>query len=66
MNETLQIHGWKTYLAGAAAILAGAVAVVNGNYHDGIAGVIAGLALIGIRGAVAKLIQTVADITNSK
>lgn len=55
-------HGWKTYLAAAAAILAGAVALVNGHYAEGLGGIVAGLALIGVRGAVAKVIETLQQL----
>ncbi|OLE52670.1 MAG: hypothetical protein AUG51_17005 [Acidobacteria bacterium 13_1_20CM_3_53_8] len=57
MNENP--HGWKTYLAAAAAITAGAVAIANGDYVHGGQGIIGGLALIGIRGGLARLIQAV-------
>ena len=50
-------HGWKTYLAAGAAISAGALAIVNGDYAHGAQGVIGGLALIGIRGGIAKIVE---------
>lgn len=56
-NE-ISTQGWKTYLAAVAAIIGGLAAIlVNGQYEVGFAGIIAGLALIGIRGSVAKVIE---------
>lgn len=54
--EKTNTHGWKTYLAALAAMTAGAVALVNGDVVHGLQGVIGGFALIGLRGAAAKLI----------
>lgn len=57
MNE--KPHGWKTYLAGGASIIWGAKMIfVDGQINEGLALVIAGFALFGIRGAFAKLIKT--------
>jgi hypothetical protein len=55
----MSAHGWKTYFAAGVSIVTGAVAVANGDYAHGAQGVIAGLALIGIRGGIAKIIQAV-------
>ncbi|MGB8510870.1 MAG: hypothetical protein WCD76_21030 [Pyrinomonadaceae bacterium] len=52
-------QGWKTYLAAAAAITAGAVAIANGDVAHGLQGVIGGFALIGVRGGIAKVIEAV-------
>lgn len=57
----MNAHGWKTYLAGASAILAGVVAGINGDWHTGFTGIIGGLALVGVRGAFAKVIQAISD-----
>jgi len=65
----MSVHGWKTYLAAAAAILTGAVAITQGQVQVGISGIIAGMALIGVRGAAAKIItalQEVASLLNNK
>lgn len=59
----LSSHGWKTYLAGAAAIIGGVSAILVANqYEAGFAGITAGLALIGLRGSVAKIIQLLQGI----
>lgn len=51
-------HGWKTYLAGASAIIAGwTLILVNQQYEAGLAGIIAGLTIIGVGGKLAKVIE---------
>jgi len=57
--DTTSSHGWKTYLAAAAAIIAGLMGITNGDYVHGLQGVVGGLALIGIRGGIAKVIQAI-------
>ncbi len=52
-------HGWKTYLAGASAIIAGITALANGNIEVGALGIINGFALFGLRGALAKIISLI-------
>lgn len=53
----MNAHGWKMYLAGAAAIVAGLNdALVKGQYSLGIKEAIAGLAIIGLSSKLAKLI----------
>jgi hypothetical protein len=51
--------GWKTYLAAALAVGAGVLAIANGHYQEGATGIISGLALVGIRGALAKIIEAI-------
>lgn len=59
----LSPHGWKTYLAAAAAIVGGASAVlVAHQYEVGFAGIVFGLGLIGVRGSAAKIIQVLQSI----
>jgi hypothetical protein len=58
-KNQMNTQGWKTYLAAAAAILAGIVAVTQGHYAEGASGVIGGLALVGVRGAIAKVIEAI-------
>lgn len=53
-------HGWKTYLAAAGAILTGAAMVFEGQYTEGAAMIVGGLALVGVRGAIAKVIEAIA------
>ena len=56
----MSAHGWKMYLAGAAAILAGANDFfVNGNRGLGIKEAVAGLAIIGLSSKLAKLILAI-------
>jgi hypothetical protein len=56
--ENTSPHGWKTYLAAAAAIIGGAALVlVNNQYEAGLTSIVAGLALIGVRGSIAKVIE---------
>ncbi len=62
----MNAQGWKTYLAAAAAITAGAVAIVNGDFVHGSQGIIGGLALIGIRGGMAKIIALLQTCFPSK
>jgi len=52
-------QGWKTYVAAAAAILTGIAALTQGHYAEGASGVIGGFALIGVRGAFAKVIEAI-------
>ena len=59
-------QGWKTYLAAVAAIAAGAVSITNGDYVHGAQGVIGGLALIGIRGGLAKLINAICSVAEKQ
>jgi hypothetical protein len=49
-------HGWKTYLAAFAAAVNGVVEITNGNVSGGVKMFIAAVALVGVRGALAKLI----------
>jgi hypothetical protein len=51
-------HGWKTYATAILTIGYGGVQISQGNVNEGIALILAGLALIGLRGAFAKLIQS--------
>lgn len=56
--EPISPHGWKTYLAGGAAIIGGATLIlVNNQYEAGLASIVAGLGIIGIGGKLAKLIE---------
>ena len=64
-GEQVQPHGWKTYLAAGAAIVTGASMIVNGQVGEGISVAIGGLALIGLRGAAAKIIQAVQGLTST-
>ena len=51
-------HGWKTYLAGAAAIIGGlALILVQNEFEAGLASIVAGLGIIGIGGKLSKLIE---------
>ncbi|MCP9494264.1 MAG: hypothetical protein MSG64_07400 [Pyrinomonadaceae bacterium MAG19_C2-C3] len=54
-------HGWKTYLAGASAILTGVIALTNGDAEVGALGIINGFALFGLRGALAKVISLISN-----
>jgi hypothetical protein len=63
--EDVQPHGWKTYLAAGAAVITGVSMVVNGQVGEGITITIGGLALIGLRGAAAKIIQVVQSLTST-
>ncbi|GEM_PF-4011621 len=57
MNESTQ--GWKTYLAAGASIMWGTkLILVDGMVNEGAGFILAGLALIGVRGAFAKLIKS--------
>jgi hypothetical protein len=60
--EEKSSHGWKTYLAAAAAITAGAVALANGDVIHGVEGLISGVALIGLRGAAAKIVEAIRQL----
>lgn len=62
-EEEKSSHGWKTYLAAAAAITAGTVALVNGDFVHGLQGIVSGIALIGLRGAAAKAIEAIRKLT---
>lgn len=53
-------HGWKTYLAAAAAIITGISMAANGRYAEGAMMIVGGLALVGVRGAIARVIETLA------
>lgn len=64
MAENESAHGWKTYLAAVAAILTGVVGVVNGEFAVGLAGIIGGFALLGLRGAAAKIIEPLQTLVN--
>lgn len=59
-NEEKEVkpQGWITYVAGVGAICAGIVAIYNGDVIHGGQGIIGGLALIGLRGAIAKVIKS--------
>lgn len=61
----MSAHGWKTYLAAAAAMLTGAVAIVNGNVVEGLLGIIGGFSLMGLRGAAAKIIESLQQLIQS-
>jgi len=61
----VQPHGWKTYLAAGAAIITGISMAANGEVAHGISVAIGGLALIGLRGAAAKIIQVVQGLTST-
>jgi len=55
--QAIPAHGWKTYLAGAAAIIGGATLIlVNNQFEAGFASVIAGLTILGVGGKLARLI----------
>jgi hypothetical protein len=62
MDNQKSSHGWKTYLAAAAAIAAGGVALANGDVLHGIQGIVSGIALIGLRGAAAKIVEAVREL----
>ncbi len=56
-------HGWKTYLAAGAAIIGGLATIVNANhYQEGFTMIVGGLALIGVRGSVARVIEVLQAI----
>jgi hypothetical protein len=58
----MNAHGWKTYLAaGALAVTGAADILANGQTGQGIKEIIAALALVGIRGGFAKLIEAFAS-----
>jgi len=53
----VSIHGWKTYAAAAVAIVSGLVLLKYGHTDQGAQLAIGGLALIGVRSAIAKVIM---------
>ena len=51
-------QGWKTYLAAAVLVIGGIKLIaVDNHYQEGFQMLVAGLALVGIRGALAKVIE---------
>jgi hypothetical protein len=63
--EPVQPHGWKTYLAAAAAMVTGISMIANGEVAHGITVAIGGLALIGLRGAAAKIITALQNLSST-
>jgi hypothetical protein len=66
METEKSSHGWKTYLAAAAAITAGGVAIANGDVIHGLQGIVGGIALVGLRGGMAKIIEAIRKLTEVK
>jgi hypothetical protein len=65
--QSVSPTGWKTYLAGAAAIIGGvSLALVTHQYEAGLASVIAGLTILGLGGKLAKLIAIGKEIAKDK
>ena len=59
MNPTTWISGWKTVLAAIAAVSLGVYLLTQGKYEEGVASIIAGLALLGIGGKIDKNTEAV-------
>lgn len=62
--EPISPHGWKTYLAGAAAIIGGVTLIlVNQQYEAGFTAIVAGLTILGLGSKLAKLIAIGKELT---